>query len=184
GLALVRLRALALWREEQAQKRNIPRRRMIADEALFEIARRDVLNMDILASIRGVSQGFVRRFGRDIAALCEACGDVPVADWPNRQQRKYPTEGTDLRLELLGSLLRLKAEEGDISASILTNKSDLSELASWGRQCQQAEPDVACLHGWRRELVGEQLLQLLRGEISLAINAQTGKPVIEVRCVA
>jgi len=181
GLSLVRLRALALWREEQAQKRNIPRRRMIADEPLLEMARRDSLNIDILSSIRGSSQGFVRRFGRDILKLCEACGNIPESDWPSMNKRKHPTAGTDLRLELLDTLLRLKAEDGDISAAILSNKSDLSELASWGKQCKSPEPDVPCLHGWRRELVGNELLQLLGGQISLAINPQTGVPVIETR---
>ncbi|MDQ6994719.1 MAG: ribonuclease D [Mariprofundaceae bacterium] len=184
GLALVRLRALAVWREEQSQKRNIPRRRMIADEPLLEIARRDTVTMDVLFSIRGLSQGFVRRFGQDIIVLCKACRDTPESEWPSNSKRKHPTEGTDLRLELLGSLLRLQAKDGDISAAILCHKSDLSELASWGRQCKQPEPDVACLHGWRRELVGEQLLRLLRGEISLGINPKTGEPVVEVRSVS
>jgi len=184
GLSLLRLRALAVWREQQAQKRNIPRRRMIADEPLLEMARRDILNTEILSSIRGASQGFVRRFGSDILKIHDDCRHIPENDWPKVSKRKHPTEGTGLRLELLDTLLRLKAEEGDISATILSSKADLSELASWGKQCAGDEPDVPCLHGWRRDLVGHDLLALLRGDIALSINPKTGNPLIETRSIS
>jgi len=181
GIALVRLRALAVWREAMAQKRNIPRRRMVADEPLLEIARRERLNIEILTSIRGVSQGFIRRFGTDVLKICDDCQHIPEDDWPKVSKRTHRTSGTDLRLELLDTLLRLKAEEGDVSSTILSSKSDLSELASWGKQCAGEAPDLPCLHGWRRDLVGADLLALLHGNIALSINPKTGNPLIETR---
>jgi len=181
GLALVRLQALAVWREEQAQKRNIPRRRMIADEPLLEMARRDVLTMDALSTIRGANQGFIRRFGSDILKICADCQGISESEWPQVSKRLYRAEGSDLRMELLGTLLRLKAEEGEISSSILSSKADLLELASWGKQCASDEPKLSCLKGWRRELVGNDLLELLRGNITLSINPKTGNPLIETR---
>ncbi len=179
GRSLARLRALAVWREEQARKRNIPRRRLLADEPLLEIARREHVHQDALGSMRGVSQGFVRRFGHDLIKVCDACAQLSEADFPKVNPRKPRTQGTDMRLELLSTLLRLKAEEGNISPSILSNKSDLSELASWGRHCKEPEPNVPCLDGWRRELVGRDLLRLLQGTLVLRIDPKSGNPVIE-----
>ena len=181
GRALARLRALAVWREQEAQRRNIPRRRLLADEPLLEIARRDHIQADTMASMRGISQGFARRFASDVIQLCDACARLPESELPQVGKRKTRTQGSDMRLELLSTLLRLKAEEGNISASILSNKNDLSELASWGHNCQAAEPDVACLKGWRRELVGEDLIRLLQGKLVLSINPETGIPVIAER---
>ena len=179
GHALAVLRELAGWRETQAKQRNLPRRRLIADEPLLEIARRDELDNDILKRLRGLPQGVVRRFGDDLIRVWKQGKSTPEDKWPKPHKRSHHTTGTDLRLELLDTLLRLKAEAGDISGSILSNKSELAELASWGKQRKLPEPDIACLKGWRRELVGEDLLHLLRGDISLRIDPNTGNPVIE-----
>ena len=178
GWALARLRALAVWREQEAQRRNIPRRRLLADEPLLEIARREHVHPDAMASMRGISQGFARRFSSKIIHLCNACAKIPESELPQVAKRKTRVQGCEMRMELLSTLLRLKAEEGKISASILSNKSDLSELAAWGHNCQAAEPDVACLKGWRRELVGEDLIRLLQGKLMFSINPKTGMPVI------
>jgi len=177
--ALAVLRELAGWREEQAKQRNLPRRRLIADEPLLEIARRDEVDTEILKRIRGLPQGVVRRFGDDLIRVWKQGKSIPEEQWPKPHRRNHHTTGTDLRLELLDTLLRLKAEAGEISGTILSSKSELSELASWGKQRKLPEPDIACLQGWRRELVGNDLLRLLHGEILLRIDPDSGNPVIE-----
>ncbi|MDQ7000877.1 MAG: ribonuclease D [Mariprofundus sp.] len=178
GKHLAALRELAAWRERAAKQRDIPRRRMISDEALLEIARRSSLSLDTLQRMRGINAGFIKRFGEEIIQVWQRGMDTPEEDWPRQSPRRHNHTGTDLRLEMLDTLVRLKAEEGEISSSILANKSDLSELASWGYRCKDEPPQVACLHGWRYELVGHDLLRLLRGEICLHLNPQTGLPVI------
>ncbi|MDQ6954137.1 MAG: ribonuclease D [Mariprofundaceae bacterium] len=179
GPALAILRELATWREQQATQRNIPRRRLIADEPLLEISRRDALDIDILKRIRGLAQGTVRRFGDDLIRTWQQGRNIPENECPEPHRRNHHTTGTDLRLELLDTLLRLKAESGDISASILSSKGELADLASWGKLCKLPEPDLACLQGWRRGLVGEDLLHLLHGCISLCIDPSTGNPIIK-----
>jgi len=179
GHSLAVLRELAGWREAQAKQRNLPRRRLIADEPLLEIARRDELSSEILNRIRGLTQGTVRRFGGDLIHVWKQGRNMPEEQWPKPHKRNHHTVGTDLRLELLDTLLRLKAEAGDISGTILSSKGELSELASWGKQRKLPEPDIACLQGWRRSLVGDDLLQLLHGNISLRIDPTSGNPVIE-----
>lgn len=178
GRHLAVLQEMAAWRERSAQQRDIPRRRMIADEPLLELARRDMLDIETMQRIRGINAGFIKRFGDEIIA-CWHCGmERPEESWPSMEARRSNTHGTDLRLEMLDTLVRLKAEEGEISGTILASKSDLSALASWGYRCKGEPPEVACLHGWRYELVGHDLIRLLRGEICLHLNSQTGMPEI------
>ena len=173
------LRELAIWREEQAQKKDIPRRRLIADEPLIELAKRDKLNMDVMKRMRGLHEGVIRRFGETWLKLWQQGMDCPEENWPKLAGRKSNTSGTDLRLELLDTLLRLKADEASISSTILANKSELSALASWGNKPNNEPPELPCLQGWRAELVGNDLIRLLRGEICLRLNPNTGLPVID-----
>jgi len=173
------LRELTAWREKQAQKKDIPRRRLISDEALIELAKRDQLDIDVMGRMRGLNAGVIRRFGQTWLDLWNKGRACPEEDHPKFATRKHNTPGSDLRLELLDTLVRLKAEESSISSTILSNKSDLAALASWGYKPQTDAPDVPCLHGWRYELVGEDLLHLLRGELCLRIEPSTGLPVID-----
>jgi len=178
GRHLAALRELAAWRERAARQRNIPRRRIVADEPLLEIARRDKVTLGTLQRLRGLSDGVIKRFGEEMMLAWEQGMHCPEADWPRPKPRSHNSAGTDLRLELLDTLVRLKADEGDISPSILASKSDLAELASWGYRCKGQPPAVQCLHGWRFELVGRDLLRLLRGETCMHLNPATGMPVI------
>jgi len=178
GKHLAALRELAAWRERMAKERNIPRRRMLADEPLLEIARRDNINVETMERMRGLSTGVIRRFGEEIMLAWEQGINCDEADWPQLSPRSHNTPGTDLRMELLDALVQLKADAGDIAAPILASKSDISALASWGHRCKGEPPAVDCLHGWRLELVGRDLLGLLNGEICLHLNPETGLPVI------
>ncbi len=178
GKHLAALREMAAWRERGAKSRDIPRRRMLADEPLIEIARRDTLSKETMQRMRGINDGFIKRFGDDVIEAWQLGIDSPEESWPKLAPRSHNTKGTDLRLEMLDTLVRLKAEEGEIATPILASKSDLSELASWGFRCKGDVPDVACLHGWRYELVGRDLVKLLRSEVCMYINPKTGFPVI------
>lgn len=178
GRNLATLRELAAWREREAKKRNIPRRRMVADDPLLEIARRDTLNAETMGRMRGIHGGFIKRFGESILQVWQQGMDTPESEWPKQKGRRHNAAGTDLRLEMLDTLVRLKAETGEIASTILATKSDLAELASWGFRCKGEPPELACLHGWRYELVGHDLLRLLRGEVCLHLNPQTGLPEI------
>lgn len=173
------LRELSAWREREAQHKDLPRRRMLADEPLLELAKRDNLNMDVMARMRGLNAGVIRRFGEEWIALYEKGIHCPEEDMPKHPSHHHNTAGTDMRMELLSTLLNLKAEELSISSTILASKSELGALASWGHHCKAELPDLSCLHGWRFELVGKDLLRLLRGELAMSICPAKGLPIIE-----
>ncbi|OIO70486.1 MAG: ribonuclease D [Zetaproteobacteria bacterium CG_4_9_14_3_um_filter_49_83] len=178
GASLSALRALAAWRETEARKRNLPRRRLISDEVLVDIAKRSSLDEETLSRMRGLSQGTVKRFGEHLIEAWHKGVHAPSESWPKLPSRSSNTRGTEMRLELLSTLLRLKAEDGEIASCILSSKSELSALASWGLHRKNNPPKLPCLEGWRYELVGHDLLRLLNGEICLHLNPETGLPEI------
>lgn len=173
------LRELAAWREREAARLNQPRRRIMADEPLLEMARKDKLSLQSMERFRGVSAGTIKRFGEAVLQAWTIGQQCPEHDWPKLPERNHHTSGTELRLELLDTLVRLKAEQEDIAPTILASKSDLALLASWGKKRAGPPPDIACLHGWRYKMAGEDALRLLNGELALRLDPKTGLPVIE-----
>ncbi len=178
GRSLAVLRELAAWRETEARQRNLPRRRMLQDESLLEIARRDHLDVDVMVRMRGLSKGLLRRFGDDLIKAWQRGMACEAQHWPKQQRAAVHAEGTDMRMALMDTLVRLKSEACDVASSILVRRSELSELASWGRNCKGDPPVLQCLTHWRYDLVGHDLLRLLRGEICLCLDTKTGTPKI------
>ncbi|MDQ6975983.1 MAG: ribonuclease D [Mariprofundaceae bacterium] len=178
GRSLAVLRELAAWREAEARKRNLPRRRMLQDEALLEIARRDHLDVDVMMRMRGLTKGLLRRFGDQIITAWQRGMDCNVDDWPKHARPLVHAAGTDMRMALMDTMIRLKSEDCDVAASILVRRSELSKLASWGSDCNSEPPTLQCLSHWRYDLVGHDLLRLLRGEICLCLDTETGMPKI------
>ncbi|MDQ7010210.1 MAG: ribonuclease D [Mariprofundaceae bacterium] len=173
------LRELAAWRETTAQAKDIPRRRIVADEPLFEMARKTSLTLADMARMRGLPGGVYKRFGNELLDAWQRGMDCPKEDWPKPAPRANHMAGTEMRQELLDTLVRLRAEEEHIAANILASRQELAQLASWGGSRRGKAPAIPCLRGWRRKLVGDDLLQLLNGEISLRLDPETALPVIE-----
>ncbi|MDQ6964691.1 MAG: ribonuclease D [Mariprofundales bacterium] len=173
------LRSLAAWREQAARRRDLPRRRLLGDESMVELARQEQLDHQRLAAIRGVSTGLVRRFGDEIVAAWREGVACPKADWPQRSKTPLHTTGSGSRAEMLTALLQLKADMLDIAPAILASRSDIAALASWGGLERGGElPDLRILKGWRRALIGDDLLNMLAGRIALSIDPTTKMPVI------
>jgi len=176
------LRELAAWREQQAKKRDIPRRRIVGDEPLLALARKTQLAIEGLSGIRGLNSGVTRRFGEDILHAWQRGQECPESEWPRPRISPRNSEGTEMRLELLSTLVRLRAEDVRIASNILAGKQDIAALASWanhGSFSMDNLPDNPCLHGWRKELIGNDMLRMLKGELCLRLDAETKMPVID-----
>lgn len=171
------LRELAAWRELTAQSENRPRRRIIADETLVEIARQARGGVISFERIRGMRTSVIRKYGQDIQDACQAGKTSPEESWPRPASTPNHRAGTELRREMLSTLVKLRADEEHIAASILADRADLAALASWGGR-NQMPPVVNCMQGWRRELIGEDLIRLLKGEICLCINNESRRAEI------
>lgn len=163
------LQAVAAWREEQAMKRDLPRNRVIRDEALSEIAAHPPANAGELARIRGISRGFAD--GAMGASLLEAVARglaLPEGDAPELPPRVDIPRGLGPLTDLLKVLLKHKCEEHHVAQKLVASSSDLDRIAA------NDKADVPALHGWRREIFGDDALRLKHGELALAA---TGKHV-------
>jgi ribonuclease D len=179
GQQLAVLRELACWREHEAKRLDIPRKRVISDESLVELARRPNLSLADMERMRGLNSGLIQRFGQALIAAWQKGHACPKAEWPCPAHRERLSDGTEVRLELLDALMRLRADEARIAPHLLASRDELSQLASWAGHRSRMEPDIPCLHGWRRTLIGDDLLRMSRGELCMRLDTSTGRPLIE-----
>lgn len=161
GLAV--LRELAAWRETEAQRRDIPKRWVLADESLVEVARRAPSDEAALADIRGVSGKVAGHNGRAVLAAVAAGLAVPESERPRLERHRRPGREAARIADLMGVLVRLRAHEHGVASSLLASHDELERVAA-------GEGDAPVMTGWRRTLVGAELELLLAGRIALRVK--------------
>jgi len=160
-------RELAAWRERTAAREDRPVGSIVRDPTLVELAKRGPRDQKQLGQIRGAGPDVLRRRARDILAAIErGRGAEPIR--PDEGER-YPTDPVDgPTIALAESLVRARAQEAGLAYELIAARADLTPIVVAARR-GQAEPDVRTLRGWRRELVGEELLELLGGNRRLSV---------------
>jgi ribonuclease D len=160
--------ALTQWREDCAMQEDKPVQTVLADAALVEIAKRRPKDLDRLRQIRGLHEGTVRRRGKAILDAVARGRELPPI--PVEGERPPPSDARDAALIVLAeALVRARAVESGFAYELLASRSDLGRVVSAVRLGLD-EPDVRTLHGWRRDLVGAELLELLAGRRSLRVG--------------
>lgn len=166
-LQLAVLMEIAAWREREAQARDVPRGRILKDDAIYEIAEQHPTNAEALARLRTIPRGFERsRTAEDILAAVKKAVDLPKDKLPKVPKVKPASDGNGAAVDLLKVLLKMTSEEHGVAARVIATVDDLEAIAG------DNNADVAPLHGWRRELFGEQALKLKRGDISLRLDGR------------
>jgi ribonuclease D len=166
-------RAVALelvrWREETARENDRPVPSVLADAPLVEVAKRRPSSLDRLAQIRGLNESTLRRRGRAILGVVErGRGREPI---PVDGDRPAPTDANDAPLIALGeALVRARAAEAGLAYELIAARADLQRIVTAVR-LGEPDADVRTLQGWRREVVGTELLELLQGRRSLRVGA-------------
>lgn len=163
------LRGVAAWREREALSQNRPPSRLVAERTLLELARRPPRTVEALRDVRGLSDGIARRYGRDIIEALQAGEQRPLesSDAP----RPLPP-AAQAWVGVLGGLVQAHCRDADIAARFVASRSDLEAVALWWFEGDRdSGPEVPVLHGWRRELVGEVLIDWLRGSLGLVADA-------------
>ncbi|MCB1539159.1 MAG: ribonuclease D [Rhodospirillales bacterium] len=160
------LRALAAWREREAQRRDIPKGRVFKDETLAEIAMTQPRDARSLARVRGFPTDLAEKnLGQTILKIIEEALALPREEMPRIVRAKpFPQELQPV-LEMLKMLLRIQASEAGIAPRLLADSDDLQALAIGGENAP-----VPCLSGWRRAVFGEQALALTSGRLSLSVD--------------
>jgi ribonuclease D len=155
------LRALAAWRERAAQQRDLPRGRILRDEALIEIASHAPQSVEALARTRGLGKGIAEgKLGReilDVVARGIADRDPPA---PIPQKAQSPP-GLGPLIELLRVLLKQRCEDFEVAQKLVASADDLEAIAA------DDGASVPALHGWRREVFGADALALKHGTLAL-----------------
>ncbi|MEN0115926.1 MAG: ribonuclease D [Agrobacterium cavarae] len=157
------LKFVAAWREREARSRNVPRSRVLKDDAIFEIAQQQPKDAEALSRLRTIPKGWERSTsGAAIIETVNAALALPKADMPQAPRHSHSPEGSGAAVELLKVLLKLTADKHGVAAKVIANSDDLDKIASEGEKAE-----VQALSGWRRELFGEPALKLIRGEVAL-----------------
>ena len=163
---LGRLKAIAEWRELEAQGKNIPRGRIARDETIADIASHPPKAQADLAKVRGLSQGWRDNdIGKRLMATIAKSAPLPDDEMPPRNHRGAPLgkEGA-LVADLLKLLLKIRAREIDVAARLLTRSDELEQLAAGVRR------DLPILEGWRFEIFGKDALELVEGRLAFAVE--------------
>ncbi|MFN4241028.1 MAG: ribonuclease D [Erythrobacter cryptus] len=162
---LGRLKALAAWREAEAQHKNIPRGRIMRDETLADIASHPPKVQADLAKVRGLSAAWKDNdIGKRLMKVLAEAAPLPKEEMPEKVKQGAPLgrEGA-LVADLLKLLLKIRAREIDVAPRLLTRADELEALASGVR-------NLPVLEGWRYEVFGKDALDLVEGKLAFAVE--------------
>ncbi len=168
---LAMVRALAAWREREVQRINIPRQRLLKDETLLEIAATMPDTPEALARARGITRGFAE--GRTGASLLEAIAAARALpeDALPPVPRSDAGRPSPALVALLKVLLAAKSEQHHVAPRLIASSEDIDRLAL------NDGAEVPALHGWRREVFGEDAIALIQGRIALGVEGRRIKTI-------
>ncbi len=160
---------LAAWREETARCEDRPVGSIVRDPTLLELIKRQPRDVKAMNAIRGINPDVVRRRGKDIVAAIERGHAAPPLQ-VEKEDRVANDQGDGPVIALAEALVRQRALEAGLAYELIAARADLSPIVACVRR-GLAEPAVRTLSGWRRELVGAELLELLRGNRTLGVSS-------------
>lgn len=160
------LREVAAWRERLAQQVDVPRGRIMKDEALAEISTHPPANRETLARMRNVNNGFAESArGQEVLDAVKRGLEMAEDDMPQREARAQFPPGMGPTIDLLRVLLKLKCEEEEVAPKLLCTAAELEQIAAYGK-----DAEVPAMKGWRFKIFGEQALALRDGKMAIAIE--------------
>ena len=157
------MREVAAWRETAARERDVPRNRVLKDDAIYEIAQQRPTDAAALGRLRSLGSGFERsRSARELLEAVERALALPREEMPTLPKRQSIPDWVGPATELLRVLLRLAAEREGVVSRLVATSDELERIAHQGEDAENR-----ALEGWRREIFGERALALIRGELAL-----------------
>jgi|TARA_Y100000996_G_scaffold90723_1_gene63847 ribonuclease D len=169
------LKYLADWRERRARILNVPRTRVISDRTLIEIARAMPDTPSDLEVIRGMSKSVVTKFSEELLRLIDIGKEQPLR---LTEQYSSKTQHAPALSSIVSAIIGVECKKAGIAARFVATRKDIDKLIHWYLLNDYAEePDLKLLQGWRRELVGELVLDWLRGRISISANPESSSGI-------
>ncbi len=159
------LREVAAWREAEAQRRDLPRARVVRDDSLLDIAGQAPTTEGELARIRGLGGGFAGgKHGKGVLEAIQTALASPPETWPKLPEKPAGNQPSGPLMELLKVLLKTLADDAGVAPRMVVNAADLERLAI------EDAPEIPAMTGWRYELFGAAALELKRGVLSLSYD--------------
>jgi ribonuclease D len=177
GLAIVR--ELWHWRYQEAQQRNRPQRRVLRDDLIVELAKRKVDSPQRVMAVRGMERGILRKKADELAACVRRGLENPVQRESSGGRRPAPPQ-LNLLAQFLAPALASVCRQAEVAASMVGTASDVRELVAHRLGYHRGEEDKLPMlaRGWRAELVGKLIEELLDGKKSIRItNAKHADPL-------
>lgn len=163
-------REVTAWRETTAMRRDLPRKWVLPDEAVIEIARKAPKTRERLLEVRGLSGRLPERDVDEILEAVRKGGSLPQSQWPKLERAQHGDHEIVGAVSLMLSLVEMRAKENGVAEQLLAPHAELEKLARGHRE------GVSVLEGWRYEMVGRELVDLLEGRLALCV----GKDGVEV----
>jgi ribonuclease D len=162
------LREVAAWRETEARRRDMPRARVMRDEALGEIAHHNPATPADLARTRGLGHRFAgSAAGAEVLAAVARGLAVPEEECPQPHLNPELPRGLGPLTNLLKVLLKMKCEETGVAQKLVASAHEIDLIAAFGE-----EADTPALKGWRRQVFGEDGLRIRGGRTALAVHGK------------
>lgn len=160
-------RAIAAWREQEAQRINIPRGRLLKDEQIPEIASLAPDTAEALGKARGVSAGFANgKSGASLLAAIAEAKALPEEKLPKIERQREALKASPALVALLKVLLAATAEKNNVAARLIASSDEIEALA-----LDETAPNPV-LEGWRNEMFGKTALRLIHGQIALSAQGK------------
>lgn len=156
------LQQLAIWREELAKKINSPRKWVVPDDVMLDLARRIPSNLEAMEKLRGWKSG-LKKYADDILDQISLAKQIDETQWPVQDTSIQLSIKQEAIVDFLMGIVRLRAIENDVAPAVLATRKDLDQLVL-------KNDDVPLLKGWRYELVGSDLKKFIDGEKSIRIH--------------
>jgi ribonuclease D len=179
--ALVVLRELTMVRDRMAQASDKPPSFIVPDLTLSQLAKHPPQSMGELRATRGMP-GVREPQASELLAAIQRALALPDDQCPRRQDREILDPQHDAVSTLLGSIAGARAADNDIARAYLAPRDQINALASWWLQRDDSpEPDLPLLRDWRRELLGQEPLDLLNGQRVVVFDRTPGAPAVRTR---
>ena len=163
GVELQIARHLCQWREQMAQQINLPRRWVVKDDLIIEIARLKPSKVIDLDSIRDVNEKFIEKHGNRILQIVATAQDTPTSKWPQHDVKQSLSTPQQALGDCLMALCRIIAEDNQIAVATLATRKDIDSLITDRKNSRLSQ-------GWRFSLAGEKLLNFLHGQSALSVS--------------
>jgi len=163
GVELQIVRHLCQWREKMAQQKDLPRRWVVKDDLLIEIARLKPSRITDLDAVRDINEKFIQRHGGKLLEIVTTALNTPKSEWPQHNSKQSLTTQQQALGDCLMALCRVIAEDKQVALATLATRKDIDNLIINRKNSRLSQ-------GWRFSMAGEKLLDFIHGQSVLSVR--------------